>query len=387
MSSPITRKRFAEAASRIASWQRPLLVSHVKPDGDALGSLMAMRLWLRSGRADGRSGAEPTVLLYDQVPSRYDSLIGGSGVAILGNDFTESDLNRVDGVIVLDTCAYSQLDPIAEWLRTSKQPKLVVDHHVTRDELADLYLIDESAAATSLILLDWARAVGWPIEPRIAEALLVGIATDTGWFHHSNTDARALAAASELTACGAHLYQLYEHLYQCESPGRLRLLAAALDSMELLAGDRLAVLTLPSAVFKRTGATREETEGIINEPLRIGSVVVSVLLVEQEDGTVRASFRSRAGHPPQVPGGAQTCGQDDRLAAGGTPDTSWGEPDIDVAAIAQSFGGGGHRRAAGARMNGNLAWAYRAVIERVQPCLSPAASASPAASVPPAASP
>ena len=333
--STIRPEDFVKAAGLLASWRRPLLISHTNPDGDALGSLIAMRSLL------SRQGMEPLAVLFDAWPDRYAFLRRYGSMSTLGDSLTGSDLDDRDGVLILDTCAYSQLRPIADWLRKATIPKLAVDHHITRDELGAYYLIDESAAANCLVLYEWARVVDWEIDRRTAEALFVGIAMDTGWFRHSNTDRRALAVAAELTARGARPSQLHESLFHHETPGRVRLLGAAIDSMELLANGRLAVMTLTPEVFAKTGAKPLDTEDIVNEPLRIDPVAVSILLVDRGDGVIRSSFRSKPPH-------------------------SEGDPDIDAAAIAQTFGGGGHRRAAGARISGTLPEVRRQIEQCVE---------------------
>ncbi len=324
---------FVAATQAVGGWKRPLLISHEKPDGDALGSLAAMRAFLT------RAGADATAMLFDELPGRYAFMERLGALAVWGRDVGAADLERYDSLVILDTCSFSQLSPLAEWIRSATIPKLAVDHHVSRDVPVDVLLVDESAAATCLVLYEWARAAGWEIDEGTAEALFIGLATDTGWFHHSNTDARALAAAAELARRGADAHRLYDEIYLRDSAGRVRLLGAALESLEMLAGERVAVMTLPAGVFSPVGATAADTEDIINEPLRIASVGVSVLLVEQE-GVIRVSLRSK---PPR---GA-------------------GEADVDVAAIAQALGGGGHRRAAGVRVGGSLAEARRRVVEAV----------------------
>lgn len=329
----VTASEFVAAAQALGGWKRPLLISHEKPDGDALGSLAAMGLFFQG------SGVKATALLFDAMPGRYAFVERLIAPAVWGRDVQAADLARYDSLVILDTCAFSQLAPLAEWIRGVTIPKLAVDHHVSRDVPVDVLLVDESAAATCLMLHDWAKAVGWEIDEKTAEALFIGLATDTGWFHHSNTDARALGAAAELARRGANAHRLYDELHLRDSAGRVRLLGAALRSLELLEGERVAVMTLAAGVFAQTGAMPADTEDMINEPLRIGSVGVSVLLVEQE-GVVRVSLRSK---PPR---GA-------------------GEADVDVAAIAQALGGGGHRRAAGARMNGALGEVRARVIEAV----------------------
>lgn len=325
----------SEAAEWIGGWERPLLITHTNPDGDAIGCLVAMRCFLRA------HGVDAAALLFDPVPDRYSFFNRYSAIPVLGDEGCGVEPDTADGVIILDTCTYTQLEPIADWLRACGKPKLTVDHHRTRDDLADLYLIDEHAAATCLILHDWAKAAGWVIDRETANALFVGIAMDTGWFRHSNTDQRALAASADLITCGASPHQLFEELYQRETPGRVRLLGAALDNLELFADGRLAVMTLTAEAFASAEAKRADTEDIVNEPLRISSVAVSVLLVDHGDGLVRASFRSK-------------------------PPAATTDPDVDVASVAQLFGGGGHRRAAGARIPGALPELRDTVVRRLQ---------------------
>ncbi len=329
---PISQHRFHEAARFVSKWRRPLILTHAKPDGDAIGSVAAVRRWLE--KADAR----PMVALFDPVPPRFQILERALGV--LHKDVREQELETCDGIIILDTCSFSQLEPLEPWLKSSRQPKLVVDHHRTRDAVADLELIDEPAAATCLILFDWARAVGWTLDEKTADALFVGIATDTGWFRHANTDTRALRAAADLIDAGAGAQQLHQAIYLSESPGRVRLLTAALNSLELSAAGRLAIMSLRERDFTHAGATLSDTEDIVNEPLRIASVVVSTLLVEQEESLIRVNFRSKPPHSPSV-------------------------KNVDVSVIAAEFGGGGHSRAAGARIAQPLRHALASVTKRL----------------------
>jgi len=346
--SRLSKKVFAEAASLIESWRRPLLISHVKPDGDALGSLAAMRALL------ALRGIPADTVLFDPIPDRYAAFHRYDPMPVYGDAMQQSDLNAADGVVLLDTCSYNQIHPIADWLKTASVPKIAIDHHITRDDLADRYVIDEKAAAACLILFDWAQALGWEISDDCAEALFIGIAMDTGWFRYSNTDHRALVAAAILVGRGVRPNELFQRLFQCESKQRVRLLGAALGSLELLARDRVAVMSLSVDAMSACGASRLDTEDIVNEPLRIGSVVVSVLLVEQEDGLVRTSFRSREPFT-------------DGKSAGSAPH----EPviDVDVAKIAATFGGGGHARASGARIKGTLPDVRRTLMEHLEQCL------------------
>lgn len=351
--STLTEAEFERTASWIAPWKRVLLVSHEKPDGDALGSMAAMRLLLEA------KGVKATALLYDPLPDQYGVFGRYAPMPVLDRDLAWPDLEKNDGIIVLDTCSHIQLRPIADWFRSTRLPKLVIDHHVTREDIADRYLIDQSAAATSLIVYDWAQAVGWPIETGTGEALFVGIATDTGWFRHSNTDARVLSAAADLVARGGDPHDLYRRLYQREKPARVRLLGAALGTLELLSDERLAVMSLSAEAIAGARATRNDTEDIVNGPLRIDSVIVSVLLVEAGDGNIRMNFRSK---PPTRKAGP---GEGKEDTSHQTPLGESEEEGIDVAKVAETFGGGGHTRAAGARIAGTIPEAHGLVIERL----------------------
>jgi len=326
-------------AQRIAALRRPLLITHSKPDGDALGAVLAAAMFLRE------LGASPLPVIFDPGPDRYRFLNALWPFPVFGAQITESDLHSVDGVLILDTCSFNQIEPLSAWLKQSTLPKLVIDHHVTRDDLADQFWIDETAAATCVLLYELARAAEWTVSPAIATALFVGVATDTGWFRHSNTDARTLAVASDLAARGANPNELHRKLYQQETLGRFRLRGYAAAQTVLHAEGRLAVTTIPRSAFVDCGAAIGDTEDLVNEPLQIESVVVSVMFVEHDNGLVRMGFRSK--HP-----------------------MSAAEPDIDVAAFARLFGGGGHVRASGARLKATIDDAMSIVVPRLIECFA-----------------
>lgn len=339
MSTTISQDQFRRLAERVGRWRRPLLLTHRRPDGDALGCVDAMARILR------RAGAEPLALLYEPVPDRYGFLLPDlpppeADVAARADAFAP------DGVLILDTCSFAQLDPMADWLRAgggADLPKVVVDHHVTRDPVADDGLVDESASAAALILFDWATAARWPIDGDIAQALFVGLATDTGWFRYSNTDARTLAAATRLVERGAQPHTLYDILYNQEPVERIRLQAAAMTSLELFCEGRVAVMTLSAEAFQAARAKPAHTEDVVNVPMQLRGVVVSVLITDGGKGVVRVSLRSRAPGP--------------------------GVPDLNVAHLAASIGGGGHARAAGAQVEGDLESVRRQVVVRLREIL------------------
>jgi bifunctional oligoribonuclease and PAP phosphatase NrnA len=320
----------AKCASVVTGWKRPLIITHARPDGDAIGSVIAMRCFLRS------VGADPLAIVFDPVPARYAFLVEDEPLAVF-DEKRMGDLDNVDSIVVVDTCTYNQISPIADWLkaRTGEGglPVLAVDHHVTRDPLADHYVVDETASAACAIIFEWAKVAGWELDATARTAIFVGTATDTGWFRFANTDVRTLEIATELVRQGVVPNEVYNRLYQSESAARLKLWAAALNGMELHDEDKIAVLTVTNAMFADTQADQADTEDLINESLRIATVETAVLLTETPDGPVKASFRSKG--------------------------------KMNVAELAKHFGGGGHKLASGARFNQPINEAKSRILQRI----------------------
>jgi len=307
---------YARIAERLRRAERPMIVTHMRPDGDAIGS--AVGLW----RLLSDGGGCPELVLFDDPPERYAWCVEGVPVRVWGRDFGPDRAAACDLHCVVDTSSWQQLEPIAGYLREGRRPRLVIDHHAVRDRVGDVELIDETAPAAALLVHRVATAAGWNLNRAAASALFMGLATDTGWFRFSNTTPEALTAAAALAAAGPPPSELYERLYGSDAAARLRLIGRVLTGMELLAGDRIALLRISRALLAECGANDAMTEEIVNEPNRIGSVIGVVMASESADGVIRLNFRSK------------------RL--------------IDVARLAARFGGGGHARAAGARVSGPL---------------------------------
>lgn len=301
-------------AGAIASAGRIVVTTHVHMDGDALGSAAALCLLARS------AGKECRLAFADAVPERYAFVLGG--LAAAGAKDFAALAREADVVVVVDTCAFAQLEPLAEALREVREKVVVIDHHATADDVGAIVWRDPSAAAAGVLLAELAAELGWRADAPAATALAAAILTDTGWLRHSNTDARCLRVLADLLAAGADANEIYRCIYQNDRPERLRLLATALSSLQMHAGDRVAVMSLTRDDLARAGAVDDEVEDFVNEPLRIGSLEVSVLVVELADGRTRASLRSRGG--------------------------------VDVARLAGLFGGGGHARAAGLKSDDDL---------------------------------
>jgi phosphoesterase RecJ-like protein len=319
---------FRRAGERVAGWKRTMVLSHARPDGDALGAIAAMT---RVIRAAGRLASG---FVYDVVPPRYQFLeqIGQYDRWQAGAP-GEID-SRFDGILILDTCSWAQLEPVADYIKASRLPKVVVDHHATRDDLSkprveDIYVIDVASASDCGMVYEWCEEMGWPVDCEAGEAIWTGMAADTGWFRFSNTDGRTLrAAAALIERCNLRPDILYAKLNASHSPARLGLMARMLNSLTLHANGAIAVAELTREMFEAAGAGSNDAEELVNEPMSVGTVIVSVLLTDMGDGVVRVNLRSKS---PELVG-----------------------RDVNVAAVARQFGGGGHHRAAGARLAGSL---------------------------------
>ncbi len=322
---------YQQALELIENANTILVTTHTRPDGDACGCVGAMTDALR---AQGKT-VQP--LFLSPVPDWYRFLLHEEA-PVLGADVQVDQLiggtlGAFDLVVILDTNSYSQLPRFEDYLKQTDTPVLVFDHHVTSDALGQVELVDSTAAAAGLVVYEFLASVGWSITARMAEALFVAIATDTGWFQFNNTDSRTYRRSAELIDLGAAPAQIYDKLYHNFSHARFQLMQAMLDHLELHLDGRFAVQYLLQDDFARTGTNYPDTENLINECHRIASVVVSTLLVELKDGRVRCSLRSRGA--------------------------------VDVSEIATKYGGGGHKMAAGAFLPGPIEHAKQLVFDEV----------------------
>jgi bifunctional oligoribonuclease and PAP phosphatase NrnA len=300
--------------------RRVLIVTHVRPDGDAIGCCAAMAMGLET------KGIEAEVVLLSQLPDKYAFAFKDNGVKWHDAEKgwpADLALERFDLLLVLDTGTWSQLPGLKERIEGWRRPTIVIDHHLTQEDWADIRLVDKEAAAAGEIVADLLEKWGVAWSRPIAEALYLAVASDTGWFQFSNTRPETMRLAARLMEAGVDTDRMYQALYQNERAARVGLMKRALGSLELLAGGRLAVMMVTRKDFEAAGADMTDTENLINVPLQVATVQVSIFVSESLDGSpVRVSLRSK--------------GQ------------------VDVARFAQRFGGGGHARAAGLKLKGSL---------------------------------
>ena len=322
---------FGKAVELIGKSESVLITTHIKPDGDACGCVVAFCDALRG------MGKKAQPLFLSAVPEWYGFLLSEK-VPVLGEDVSVEELGNgqlgeFDLIIVVDADSYTQLGDFAQYLKHNDKPVLVIDHHATSDGVGDVQLLDSTAAATGLILLELFEGAGWPVTEKMAVALFAAIATDTGWFQFNNTGSRVYAAAARLTDAGANPTDIYEKLYHSFSHARFKLMAVMLSTLEFHFDGRLATQHILQQDFERPGTTSADTENLINECHRIGAIETSALFIELEDGRIRCSLRSKGG--------------------------------VDVSKIAQKFGGGGHKPAAGTFLPGPMEHAKQLILDEM----------------------
>jgi phosphoesterase RecJ-like protein len=274
---------------------------------------------------------------------------------------------QADLIVVLDTGAWSQLAPLRELLGSALARTLILDHHLSGDVAARYCYVDAAAAAACEIVAQVidriADDAAW--SPNVCQALFVGLAADTGWFRFSNTRAEAHELAARLLRRGVDQAEIYRKLEQNERPAKLALLARAVQSLTLLADNRAAIMVLRAADFAQTGALIEETEQLVDLPRAVGSVQVVALITEPPQRT-----RSEAQAPASKPKSLKHTGGSGKDEDAGAIRISFrskpGAHAIDVSLLAQRFGGGGHARAAGAKIAAPL----EEVVERVTTALA-----------------
>ncbi|RRJ65401.1 bifunctional oligoribonuclease/PAP phosphatase NrnA [Paenibacillus oralis] len=301
-----------------------LVVAHVQPDGDAVSSTLAVG-WLLSCL-----GKKYVMVNEGPIPKRMAYLRQAERIV----DLSAEPLNRkFDYVICVDCADFKRVGTTKE-LFAEGAKLLNIDHHPTNDGYGDINLIVPHAAATAEILFDLIHFMGLELNETIATALYTGLLTDTGGFRYSNTSPKVMAAASKLLEYGVDGPGLSELLLEQMTLSQLRLLTRSLNGLQLTEDGKISWVVVTDEDLKSAGAVHEDMEGIVNYPRNIQGVEVGLLFKVIDEQAVKVSMRS-AGK-------------------------------VDVAKVAQSFGGGGHVRAAGARVEGTLDTIVPRVVEQVR---------------------
>jgi bifunctional oligoribonuclease and PAP phosphatase NrnA len=333
MSEYISNTTVDAVAKRILAAKRVMITTHTKPDGDAMGSTLALK------RALNQKNIESDIYLAGPIERNLLTIAGDTPICIVEQSPPHDDY---DLVVVCDTGSWSQLEPVTDFLKPRFDHVIVIDHHAQGNEVGAMTLVDPRVVSTTAMLLPVLERMNARITGGIngiAEALFTGVATDSGWFRHGNAGSDAFALAGLLLACGVDKSRLYEILEETRTPQRLALQARGLASLEYVCDGTVALQSLRIEDFKETGAGPEDLTGLVNEPMSVGAVRVSILLTQNSPRLTKVSFRSK---PPR-------------------PGTE-ADDFVNVNVLANKFGGGGHVHAAGARLPVDLDQAKAMVI-------------------------
>lgn len=328
---------------------KPLLTSHIRLDGDALGSELALYYALKD------LGKDPAIINDSPIPRVYKFLVrevpvrevktaeasppgadagGGAVLSSPGED------KGFDLVISVDTPVKDRLGKVAR-LFSDPTPVINIDHHPPQADggnFGTVNWVDTGKCATGEMVYDLLRSAGWKITPRIAEALYVAIVTDTNRFTNPNTTSETLRAAAHLIDCGADPTETGNHLYKANTYGQLQLAARATETMKFFGGKRIATIWLTREMMKEAHTPSIDTQDFPDIPASVEGVSVGVLLRELgEPNKVKVSLRSRDG--------------------------------VDVNRVAQKFGGGGHKGAAGCELQGTIEEVQGVVVKEVEKAL------------------
>ena len=308
----------AVVAAALQARQSFILTSHARPDGDAVGSQLALAFaldWL---------GKDVRLVDRDPVPSPYRDFPGIDRIEV-----ASAVEGTADAVVLLE-CS----DPTRPEVAGLERYDLInIDHHLGNAEYGQVNWFDPSAAACGEMVADLIDALGVPWTTAMAEHLYLAIATDTGGFRHGPVSTRTFEACRRIAATGVDPSELSRRIFSSFGLGRVKLTGAMLSAMQLFHRDRVAVLFFDDALLATCGASVDDTEGLVNIPLMAREVEVVALFKQQAPGVCRVSLRSKG--------------------------------EVDVRRVALAWKGGGHRNAAGLTVNGDFAAAQQAVIAAI----------------------
>ncbi|HEU4364484.1 MAG TPA: bifunctional oligoribonuclease/PAP phosphatase NrnA [Candidatus Krumholzibacteria bacterium] len=305
-----------------------VITSHVNPDGDAIGSELGLARFLR------QVGKRVVIMNSTDTPDVLRFLDPDDEIRIHGEPGARTLLDGIDAAIIVDVNNWEHLGNIGRALQALTIPRACIDHHQGDvPGFAETTVSDTAAAAVGLLILELIRAMKGKLTPDIAEPLYAAIITDTGTFRFSNTDARVLRAAADLTEAGVNPFEMHRKVFGSKSWGAGRLLGPVLSTLESVAGGKLAVFSATLEMVNNAGATYDDMDGFVDLVRAIRGVELVAFFKETTEGDIKVSLRSNGR--------------------------------VDANAIAKRFGGGGHTMASGMRLPGPM---QRAIDDFVREC-------------------
>ncbi len=292
-----------QVIERLRTGQRFLVIGHIRPDGDDVSSVAALVVILR------KMGKTAEGCIADPLPNFFERLSGNG--AIKGVD--ELRDYAYDTSITVDSSDLARIGDAVDLLKDD-MPDITLDHHKSNVGFGKINFCDSAYAATAMIVYEIGKQLV-ELDSALAETLLLGIATDTGFFRYASADERVFAYAAELVRTGANIGRITQAILEHRTLNEIHLHTAMFKTLKILANGRLAAAYVTAEMMKETGCTDDDTAGLVGQLRAIGGVEVAIMFIESSQGTVHISFRSKN--------------------------------IIDVSEIALKFGGGGHARAAG----------------------------------------
>ncbi|MCZ8520009.1 MULTISPECIES: DHH family phosphoesterase [Paenibacillus] len=315
---------FRAAADYIREGDDFLVVSHMQPDGDAAGSTFAVAWMLQA------LNKSYTLVNEGRMPEKY--MYMASGVGPIHAYDTNPPERKFERVISVDCADYERIGRVHKCISPTAA-LLNIDHHATNDHFGTVNLVVPDAAATVEVLYDLVQELGLSMPLGLCSCIYSGLLTDTGGFRYSNTTPKVLGIAADLLGRGVQGHELAERLLETMTYGQVSLLKQSLNTLRFSHQNRIAWLSVSLQDRESTGASSEDMDGLVNYARNVEGVEVGMLFKEKQPGVIKVSLRS-----------------------GGT---------ADVAAIAQTFGGGGHVKAAGCTFHGTMDEAVAAIVSEV----------------------
>lgn len=305
-------QQFSKISDQFEKSKNIVIVTHRNPDGDAIGSSLALKLFAES------QGKTATVILSDPVPDNLTFLSGSDSLEQYNKEKHFESFLLCDTVFILDLNSTKRLGPLEDAIMSASARKIMIDHHEAPEHFADLYLSVPSVISTAVPVYELLEKTGKDISKSIAEALYVGIITDSGNFRFPGTDARVHQIAGKLLNAGANPEYLYDEVYNKNRIEAVHILGEALRNITLHLDGKLSMMLITSDMLNKCGAKNADVDNFAEKTLSIAGTVAGVLLSDMDSKEeVRISMRSKG--------------------------------DFSVREVAANIGGGGHFHAAGAR--------------------------------------
>ncbi len=293
--------------------QKFVLTTHVNPDGDGLGSEIALAEYLVS------QGKHVSIINYSSTPDFYLFLDPNNRITKFDEARDADTIAAAEVIVVMDTNHPSRVRTMEQYIVKSTALKVCIDHHLEPDPFARHYVIDADATSTGELTYRLLKQMNaFPVSATVASALYCAIMTDTGSFRYPRVNPETFRICSHLIECGADPVSIYQQVYEQWTPGRIQLLGEALANLHTEFDGKLAHITITQAALKKTGTKEVDTDNFTTYPMSVKGVVAGILFLELVDG-IKISFRSKG--------------------------------DIPINELAKEFGGNGHKNAAGARLH------------------------------------